>query len=180
MASLKIFCIAVLLAVVRLPAQSMPDKEYQVKAIFLFNFTKFVAWPTSSFPDAQTPLVVGILGNDPFTSYFDEIVKGEKVGDRPIKVVRYANLEEVKDCQILYVSKSETQRLDDVIDSLKKQHTLTVGESDLFSKHGGMISMVVKNGKVRIQINPKAAENAGITVSSKLLRICDIVTENGG
>jgi hypothetical protein len=66
-------------------AQSSPDQEYQLKAVFLFNFAQFVEWPASAFPSPETPLVIGVLGEDPFGPYLDETVRGEKVNDRPLR-----------------------------------------------------------------------------------------------
>src|SRR5947207_13490122 len=81
------------------------SKEYQIKAVFLFNFAQFVDWPTNAFPEVQTPLVIGVLGEDPFGSYLDETVRGEKVNNRPLVIQRYRRADEIKSCHILFISR---------------------------------------------------------------------------
>src|ERR1043165_9134092 len=87
---------------------SAPSYEYQVKAAFLFNFAQFAEWPARAFADAKAPLVIGILGDDPFGSYLDELVRDEKVGERSFLIRRYRDIREVQGCHILFVSRSES------------------------------------------------------------------------
>src|SRR5258708_59565 len=84
-----------------LPAQTAASKEYQIKAAFLYNFTQFVSWPPEAFSEPQSPLVIGILGDDPFGSFLDEMVSGEKVNNRPLVVKRYRSVEDIKGCHVL-------------------------------------------------------------------------------
>ena len=156
------------------PAQSPQSKEYQVKAVFLFNFAQFVEWPTNAFPDAQTPLIIGILGEDPFGSYLDETVRGEKVNNRPLVVQRYRRMDEIKSCHILFISRSEADRLEEVLGGLKGRNILTVGDFEGFAQRGGMVRFVTEK-KVRLRINLEAAKAASLTISSKLLRPAEIV-----
>lgn len=166
--------------IVPMKAGSLPDREYQVKAVFLYNFAQFVQWPEGSFPDHGSPFVVGVLGSDPFNAYLDEVVKGEQVGGHPIKVIRYEKIEDVQDCHVLFVSASETQRLAPILSGLKTRKILTVGESDLFSRMGGMVSFVTKQGKIRLKINLEAVQAADLTLSAKLLRLAEIVSPSKG
>jgi hypothetical protein len=161
-------------------AQTPPDKEYQVKAGFLFNFTQFVEWPAEAFPRKDTPLVVGILGPDPFDAYLDEMVRGESVNNHPIKVRRFHRIEDVKECHILFVSGAEAAKPESLFISLKERKVLTVGDTEGFSKRGGMVGFVTKNGKIRLQINTEAVRAADLTVSAKLLRLADIITPGKG
>ena len=151
-------------------------RDYEVKAVFLFNFAQFVDWPQAAFGDAQSPLVIGILGEDPFGAYLDETVRGERVKDRPLVVHRYSRVEEVADCQILFISSSESGRLEQIIGSLRGRSILTVGELDGFSRMGGIIRFVTEKNKIRLRINLGAAKAAGLTISSKLLRPAEIVS----
>src|SRR5262245_36573345 len=91
------------------PAETTPPPEYQLKAVFLFNFAQFVEWPSAAFPEAQTPLVIGILGEDPFGAYLDETVRGETVNNRSLIVRRYRRVEEIETCHILFISRSEAE-----------------------------------------------------------------------
>jgi hypothetical protein len=117
---------------------------------------------------------VGILGEDPFEAYLDEVVKGEKVNARPILVERYQRLEDIKSCHVLFISASEIGRLDQILTALKGRNILTVGESDGFFRHGGMVSFVTENGKIRLKINLESVQSADLTVSSKLLRLANV------
>jgi hypothetical protein len=160
---------------VSLYGQSTASKEYQVKAIFLFNFAQFVEWPAGAFVDPQKPLIIGVLGEDPFGAYLDDTVRGEKVNGRPLAVERYRRMDEVKTCHILFISRSETARLKQVLDGLKARTILSVCDIDEFCRHGGMIQFATEKGKIRLKINMEAAKAAHLKISSKLLRTAEIV-----
>jgi hypothetical protein len=161
-------------------AQTGPAQEYQVKAVFLFNFTQFVGWPPATCADAKTPMVIGILGDDPFGSYLDETVRGEKVGDRPLIVRRYRRLEDVDDCQILFISRSEAVRSEQIAARLKDRSILTVSDADQSGKGGGIVQFITKNDRVKLRIDVRSAKDAGLTISSKLLRVAEIVNDGAG
>jgi hypothetical protein len=156
-----------------LSAQTATSPEYQVKAVFLFNFAQFVDWPPKAFPEAQTPLVIGILGEDLFGSYLDETVRGEKANDRPLVVQRYHRIGEIKTCHVLFISRSESARLEEILAGLKGRSILTVGDTDDFALRGGMIRFVTEKNKIRMRINLEAVKAANLTISSKLLRLAE-------
>jgi hypothetical protein len=158
-----------------LSAQTAPAREYQVKAVFLFNFAQFVDWPPQAFPEAQTPLVIGVLGEDPFGAYLDETVRDEKVNNRPLAVRRYRRVEEIKTCHILFISRSEADRLEQILARLKGRHILTVADTEGFALRGVMIRLITEKNKIRLKINLEAAKAANLTISSKLLRPAKIV-----
>jgi len=151
-------------------------KEYQIKAAFLYNFTQFIEWPTNAFPEASTPLKIGILGTDPFGKTLDDLVRDEKVSGHPLAVVRYRHVEDIKDCHILFVSQSEASRIDDILHALKDRPILTVGESENFARNGGMIRFLTEKNKTRLRINATAAKDANLILSAKLLKLAEIVT----
>jgi hypothetical protein len=159
-----------------LAAQSAPTTEYQLKAVFLFNFAQFVEWPQGEFADPATPLVIGVLGQDPFGAYLDATVRGETVNGRPLAVRRYRRVEEIRNCQILFVSRPEEGHLGEILDSLKGRSVLTVSDADRFAPHGGMIGFVMDRNRIRLRINLDAARAANLTISSKLLRPAQIVS----
>lgn len=159
-----------------LSAQTEPSREYKLKAVFLFNFAQFVDWPAQAFPDAQSPLVIGVLGQDPFGAYLDEIVRDEKVKGRPLLVERHRQVDEVRACHILFVSRSESERLDAVLLELKGRPILTVGDTDDFAKRGGMIRFVTEKNKTRMSVNLGAAKESKLKISSRFLRSAEIVT----
>jgi YfiR/HmsC-like len=157
-----------------LSAQTATSAEYQIKAVFLFNFARFVDWPAKAFPEVDALLVIGVLGDDPFGSYLDETVRGEKVNGHPLAVQRYRRVNEIKACHVLFVSRSEADRLDQIVGSLRGRSILTVGDTDDFTAHGGMIRLATEKNKVRMHINLDAVKAANLAVSSKLLRVAEI------
>lgn len=158
-----------------LPAQTGGSKEYQIKAVFLFNFAQFVDWPSDAFFETQTPLIIGVLGDDPFDSCLDETVRDEKVNGHPLAVQRFHRVEDIKACQILFISRSETKRLEQILGDLKGRSILTVGDIDGFARRGGMIQFANEQNKIRFKINAEAAKAADLTISSKLLHAAEIV-----
>jgi hypothetical protein len=155
----------------RLSAETSP--EYQVKAVFLFNFAQFVDWPPKAFPEPQTPLVIGVLGEDPFGTYLDETVRGENVNNRPLVVQRYRRIGDIKTCHVLFINRSETDRLEQILASLRGRNILTVGDTDDFAQRGGMIQLVTEKNKIRMRINLEVVKAANLTISSKLLRVAE-------
>jgi hypothetical protein len=158
----------------QLSAQTSISPEYQVKAVFLFNFAQFVDWPAKAFPEPQAPMIIGVLGNDPFGAYLDETVRGEKVNGRQLVVQRYRRVGEIKNCHVLFISQSETDRLEQILTSLKGRNILTVGDTDDFTAHGGMIRLFNEKNKIRMGINLEAVRAANLTISAKLLRVAEL------
>jgi len=173
---LEIVLLIPLLTMSMMAPRQKTSPAYQVKAVFLFNFTQFVEWPASAFPEAQAPLVIGILGTDPFGNYLDNTVEGEKINGRPITVQRYENVEQAKACHILFVNVAQTNQLQKVLTGLKGHGILTVGENNGFIRQGGIVRFLEENNKIRLQINQEAAREADLTISSKLLRLAEIVS----
>ena len=157
-------------------AQTGPSREYQIKAVFLFNFAQFVEWPPAAFAGANSPIVIGVLGEDPFGGYLDETVRGEKVENRPLEVQRYRKVDEIKTCHVLFISRSETDRLEQILVSLKNRSILIVGDVDDLARRGGMIRLATAQNKIRLLVNVEAAKAANLTISSKLLRSAEVMT----
>lgn len=160
-------------------AQAAPTREYQLKAVFLFNFAQFVTWPKTAFSTADAPLVIGVLGADPFGNALDETVRGEQVQGHPLVVRRFRRVQDVVDCQLLFVTATEADRVPEILEHLKTHSILTVGESEGFAKSGGMIRFMAENGRIRLRINYAAVQAAGLQMSSKLLRPAEIVGHQG-
>jgi YfiR/HmsC-like len=150
--------------------------EYRVKAVFLFNFAQFVEWPSGAFPDSQAPVVIGVLGDDPFGSLLEETVRGEALGARPFEVRHYRTVDEIKTCHILFISHSEGDRLQEILTALKNRPILTVGDGEGFTLRGGMVRFVTDKNRIRLRINLEAVQAESLTISSKLLRSAEIVT----
>ncbi len=159
----------------RAAAQAPATREYQIKAVFLFNFAQFVEWPAAAFASADSPIVIGVVGDDPFDGALDATVRGEKINDRPLVVRRYRRGEDVTGCHILFISSSESARLGEILAPLQNHPVLTVGDMEGFSLRGGMIRFLTENNRTRLRINLAAAKAAQLVISSKLLRPAEIV-----
>lgn len=155
--------------------------EYEVKAAYLFNFAKFVTWPPPAFATPDEPLRVGILGDDPFGGQFAEIVADRKVQGRRLVIVRGSTVAALSSCHVLFISSSEQERLGKIVAELRRagSHALTVADQDDTAVSTVMIRFVVDDNKVRFAINPKAAAEAGLSISSKLLSLA-MNTRNRG
>ena len=161
------------------PAQRAPFDEREVKAVFLFNFVQFVDWPSQAFSSAESPIVIGVLGDDPFGALLDEVVQGEKVRGRRLTVARFRHVEDIKSCHVLFVSPSEAGMYEHILTTLRAQPTLTVGETPMFTRRG-MIRFVTEQNRVRLEVNIDAAKSVGLTISSNLLRSARIVSATRG
>jgi len=179
MALLRITAVLLLVCAARLGAQAAKASEAQVKAVFLFNFAQFVDWPPEAVPDSQAPLVIGLLGGDPFGDFLDATVRGERRGSRPFAVQRYERVEDISRCDILFISRSAGDRPEEILARLKNRPILTVSDAERFAERGGMIRFVTDRSRIRLQINPDAAEAAHLTISSKLLRVAEVITPTG-
>lgn len=162
-----------------------PASEYEVKAAFLYNFIKFVEWPPKSLPAKDTPYVIGILGdinNDPFfdpnalVNYLDLAVNGKLINERKLIVRRENRIANLKDCHLVFINKSERSRLKEILVVVRENNILTVSETEDFCQQGGIINFVKQSGKVRFEINPAAAEQSNLKISSKLLNVAKIVS----
>ena len=170
-------------------AKSPSASEYQLKAVFLYNFAKFVEWPAESLADARGPIIFGILGKDPFGATIDQIIKTKTVKDRKLRIKRFEKIkdlrvsytgkgEEKETCHILFISSSEEEHLANILEILKDSSVLTVGEMEQFAQRGGIINFTLREGKVQFEINVDAAERAELKISSKLLKLAKIVRDD--
>ena len=157
-------------------AETSPPPEYQLKAVFLFNFAQFVEWPARAFGAPDAPLIIGVLGHDPFGSYLDELVHGEKVGAHLLAVRRFNRADDITECHILFVSPSEGESLEKTMDRLRGRSVLTVSDLESFTREGGMVRFATENGKIRLRINVEAAKACELKISSKILRPATVVT----
>jgi hypothetical protein len=155
-------------------AQTAISREYEIKAVFLFNFAQFVAWPPEALAGPQAPLVIGVLGDDPFDGYLDDTVRGEKLNNRPFVVQRYHRVEDIDACQVLFIGRTNPDQLVHIMAALKGRSILTVGDTEGFAQDGGIIRFVTKNNRIRFRINVEAAEAAHLVISSKLLRLAEV------
>ena len=154
-----------------LPPAHAQYGEYEVKAAFLSNFTQFVKWPAKAFADPGTPFSIGILGEDPFGSALEKIVQGQSVAGRKITIRRGRNAGDVRNCHLVFISKSERARVAEHIAGLQGTNALIVGETPQFTGQGGAIGFTMEGDKVRFEITSANAQRAGLALSSRLLKL---------
>ncbi len=178
-------------------AQTTTAREYQLKAAFLFNFISFVDGERFNLNAEEVkagkkpPIVIGIVGKDPFENAFD-LLKGKEVKDRPVTVKRFKSLEEckgpdgslpaqhpdleaIKACHVLFLCASEKDRLKTLLDPLRTHNVLTVADVPGFLEAGGMINFIIEDNKVRFDVNSAATARAKLEIRSKLLRLARTV-----
>src|ERR1051326_3860693 len=150
-------------------AENIPKDEYKIKAEYLYNFAKLVEWPTNTFTRADSPLQIGVVGDDSFDTLLRDAVKGKKVGGHKIAVQHFSETNPVDSCQILFIHRSARDQQSDLLKTVAGKSILTVGETEGFLDQGGIIRFVPVDGAVRFEIFLDAAERARLRISSKLL-----------
>ena len=151
---------------------SRPERvatRVQIKAAYLYNFIKYVDWP--SYGDTIT---IGVLGYDPFGTALAPL-NGKLVKGRRLVIKHLDSVRDAQQCQIIFVSSSERQRLQEIFESLRSARVLTVGETQGFADGGGIINFIEENNKVRFEINAEAARRTGLNISSELLKLARLV-----
>lgn len=155
------------------------QEEYQLKAVFLFNFLQFVDWPATSFTDASSPFYVCVLGNDPFGHQLDDVMAGERLEGRPIVIERHEDVTDTSRCHLIFIAQDSVTRRQHSLESLQNKSVLTVSDADNFANEGGVIELDVQNNHIKLLVNLQAASEAQLRVSSKLLRKAQIVGARG-
>ena len=170
-------CLAlVLLLAIPLPEaaraqQSEETLAYEVKASMMYHFLSFVQWPEER---AASPFVVAVLGEDPVGSILERTFAGKSIQGREILIRRFSGLSELESGHILFVSQSEMRRMDEIAEASRRMNILTVGDTERFAESGGMIGFKIESGKVRFEINLNVAQQAGLEISSRLLRLATV------
>jgi hypothetical protein len=156
-------------------AQDAASKEYQIKAAYLYNFAKFVEWPADCFTNSQSPLVIGVFGQNPFGDELKTIAKDHKINGRDIIIKPVATPAEAGGVHLMFLGTTEDDHVAEMLAALKNSSVLTVGESEKFTAAGGMIHFVRDADKVRFEINASAAEQHGLKISAQLLKLAKAI-----
>jgi hypothetical protein len=170
--------VGILFGVSGLSAQKSKPQEYEVKATYLYNFARFVEWPSSSAPAKSDSFAICVLGQDPFGPALDAIVAGESIDGKAVLAKRVSKPQDAVSCRVLYISSSEESRLKEVLAALDKSGVLTVSDIPQFSQRGGMIEFTLQGNNVRFEVNLAIAENTGLTLSSELLKVAITVRKH--
>src|SRR5207249_3321958 len=157
---------------------SSPSREFQIKAVFLLNFAQLTAWPPAAFADKaeeKAPIVIGILGVNPFGSFLDGAVREEVVQGRHLVVEHYRTPEQITSCHILYLGRSEADAVDHIPEGLKWKPVLMVTDAESAAAGTAVVQFLTESGRIRLRINAQAAKAANLTLSPKLLRAAEVV-----
>jgi hypothetical protein len=152
-------------------AETPALREHELKAAFVYNFTKFVEWPSGSFPGTNAPFVVAVAGHSPCTAELEKIAKERKINGRQMIIKKVVTFDAAQDAQALFVSVSEDSRSRDWLAAVRGRSVLTIGESELFCKQGGVINFLLEGEKIRFEINMDQAEASGLKVSAQLQKL---------
>jgi len=161
-----------------LRAQQPKASEFQVKAAYLYNFGRFVAWPDQNPPDGGNVFEICVLGADPFGPTLDATLASGTIGGKSVTAKRIAKPEEVDSCRIVFISSSEEKHLKEVLSALDRTSVLTVSDIPRFSERGGMIGFVLDGNRVRFDVNLASAQSARLTLSSELLKVATNVRKD--
>jgi len=159
-------------------AQIPKPTDNAVKATYLYNFARFVAWPTEGTAAKANSVTICVLGQDPFGSALDSTLAGETIGTQRVIARRISDALEADNCQILFISSSEARRLNQIFETLDKKAILTVSDIPQFSQHRGMIQFVLADNRIRFEVNLAAAQRAGLILNSELLKVAITVRKD--
>jgi hypothetical protein len=155
------------------------EVESQVKAALVPKIANFVEWPESAFRSKDAPLVVAVVGTDPFGLDFEALLKQQQIHSRPVVVKRYTTWGATNDCHILIVGRSEAQRIDLILRRLGDRPVLTLGDFAGFAEQGGVVNFIKVDGRIRFEVNLEAADKHRLRVSARLLQVSRVVRSSG-
>lgn len=164
-----------LLALLGGGAQDAELPEYVIKAGFLFNFAKYVEWPAEAFDGPQAPIRVGVAGEDPFKDLLERTLKDKTVNGRAFAIERYKTPSDVMRCHILFIARSTRETTASFLDAARQSGVLTVGEEKGFARSGGVVSVLIEDGKPKLEVNLDAARERQVTINAKLLKVAVLV-----
>ncbi len=151
------------------------EREYQLKAAFLFNFIRYTTWPEKAFASDKEPIVLTIIGNDPFEEQIDALFKGKEVNGRAIVIRRSSEVPDKAETHVVFASSLKAAEWAKVQQLYHKRSTLVVGEMLDVTKQGAQCNFYIEGGKVRFEINTDNLELAQLKMSSQLLKLARIV-----
>ncbi len=156
-------------------SRASAQSEDQVKAAFLFNFVRYVEWPSEVFENDGADVKICMLDADAFGRVVTQIVSGKSVGDRKVKIESIRSVDSARDCHLLYVGSPARETLSDLVSTLASAPVFTVSDAEGFAEGGGMANFFRADNKIRFEMNPGAAKKAKLKISSRLLRLAKVV-----
>lgn len=178
MSIIRVFSLIIIFAIIQTPfhirAEEPEFSEYEIKAGFIYNFTKFIEWPNETFPDAKKAMTLCVVGADPFGNALGAL-DDKTAQNRKLEIKYTGRSKDLKTCNILFISASERENLSQVLEMLKGSATLTIGDTRGYAQQGVMINFIMDQNKIRFEINTESARRAKLTISSKLLKLAKAI-----
>lgn len=147
------------------------EREASLKAVFIYNFTKYVEWDTSG---GERDFTIGVIGASPVTRSLYEIARTSTVKNRRMIIRVFSKPEEISGCQVLFIPKSLPYSLSSVLENTRK-NVLTISEEAGYAKQGTAFNFIIQNDKLKFEANLKALSLAGLKVGVQLLKLATIV-----
>jgi hypothetical protein len=152
------------------------ESEYQIKAVFLEHFTRFIEWPESSgIADTSSPFIIAVIGENPFGSILEQTYTKQKIKNKKVKIPYLSTPDEITDCHILFISSSNKNILPEILSRTGDKPILTVGDTESFAEKKVLINFYLSENKIKFEINEKAVHESGLTFSYMLLNLAKIV-----
>jgi hypothetical protein len=159
-------------------ARASEVSEFEVKAAALFNIIEFTEWPATAFSSPDTPFVIGVLGRGPVAPIVEGLSQTETWHGRRIVVERYATPAEVKACHVIYIEQSAHARWTSIRSLFTGRPILTVSDAPDFTRQSGTVQFNIERNKLRLSVNISSARLSALKISSKVLRLAEVVGEN--
>ena len=149
--------------------------EYKVKAAYIFKFLPFIKWPGKLPSRNSDKITIGVIGKSPI---YEALVSQQHMyKDAEIEILRLKTLQKIDSLDILFITGSTQKSLEDLFLTIKGHAILTVGEAKNFSQKGGIIKFTLLRGKVKFEVNRKAARDARLEISARMLKAAVKVLE---
>ena len=160
----------VLLALLPAVSATRSEDERAVRAAYVFNVSRFVEWPSE-----KRELMICFIGTRGTGEFLQWMLDGKMSESRPINVKLFPSEDELPQCSILYIAESEEKNIHNTLLKMEGKSILTIGEADSFARDGGMVGLVEAGDQIHMQVNPEAAQRAGIKIGQRLLNLALIV-----
>lgn len=157
-------------------AEIQSSREYKLKAGLIYNLAKFVVYPKSSFEKNSDRFTVGILGKDPFGNEMDILVD-KTILDKKIKIIRYECIKDIKNCHMLFISRSEKANVKSILEKAEQKSILTISDMEEFAENGGMINFVTINNRIGFKVNLRRVRKAELKLSAHFLKLATVIDQ---
>ncbi len=158
-------------------APRAPSREHELKAAALYNIILFTDWPAAAFASPKAPLIIGVLGRGPVADVLETLIQNERWQGRPVTIEKYTTVAQVKQCHVFFLGQTEHSRWAALHPQFAGRAVLTVCDAENFARRGGVVQFGIDRNKLKLTVNLAAARSADLIISSKVLRLAEVVDE---